>query len=132
MISFSGILLIIIGLFTWYHFSQKQDSYTFEACVLTKQSGSLMVYKKDSHVTDRLCHVNIKDVSLKGADGKPVIADSIEPGQMVQVTGGGAVLAIDPPIYQTVYNVNVINGKNAALYEEGIKASAKFIASIPS
>lgn len=109
-----------------------QDSYTFEACVLTKQNSSLMVYQKDIHATDRLCHVNIKDASVKGADGKPIPFDSIEPGQMIKVTGGGVVLAIDPPIYQTVYDVIVLREKNSALYEEGIKAAAKYITSIPS
>lgn len=108
------------------------DSYTFVACVLTKQSSSLMVYKKDIHAADRLCHVNIKDASLRDTNGKPISADSIQPGQMIQVTGGGAVWDIYPPIYHTVYDVNVLKEKDAALYEEGMKGLAKFITPVRS
>ncbi len=108
------------------------DSYTFEACVLTKQSGSLMVYKKDIHDANRLCYVNIKDASLRDTNGKLIAADSMEPGQMVQVTGGGAVWAINPPVCHTIYEVVVLEEKDAALYEEGMKESAKFITPVRS
>ena len=91
-----------------------------------RNNSSLLVYKKDTHSTDRLCYINTKDASVTGIDGKSVTADSIEPGQIIQVTGGGAVLAVAPPIYHTIYHIYILNEKNNALYDEGKKASSKF------
>ena len=126
IIFLSVLLLATGGCFIVYHAFSKQDSVSFEACVLTRQkNSSLLVYKKDTHAADRLCTVNIKDVSITGTNGKPVAAGSIEPGQMVQVTAGGTVLAVYPAIYHTVYHINVLNEKNGTLYDEGKKESAK-------
>lgn len=85
-----------------------------------------MVYKKDTHSTDRLCYINTKDVPVTGIDGKSVTANSIEPGQMIQVTGGGAVLAVAPPIYHTIYHISILNRNNDTLYNEGKKALEQF------
>ena len=127
LLLFLSISLIVISLFILYRLFSKQDSYTFEACVLTERNNSsLLVYKKDTHSTDRLCYINTKDASVTGIDGKSVTADSIEPGQIIQVTGGGAVLAVAPPIYHTIYHIYILNEKNNALYDEGKKASSKF------
>ncbi|HVI42824.1 MAG TPA: hypothetical protein VM577_19630 [Anaerovoracaceae bacterium] len=118
------VLILALGLVAIYFTTHKNDTkIVFNACVISKDDKRLLVYKEDNTTTDRLCYVSIEKASLLGPNKQSISIDSIELGQMIKVTAGGFVRAIAPPTYETVYAVDILNGKNSILYEEGVKAS---------
>mgnify|MGYP006875884507 CR=1 FL=1 len=96
----------------------------FRACALVKERENLLVYKEDTAATDRLCILSTKAAALTGPEGRPVSPDSIGPGEIVEATSSGVVLAIWPPIYPTVEGIAATGARDPLLYAEGMKAAA--------
>ena len=121
----SLILSVSVGLFAAFSFSGANDrENVFRSCVLVKEEKSLLVYKSDSTAVDRLCMIRAEKVPVTGPSGEAVSIDSLKTGEMIEVSYGGVVLAVWPPIYQDVYGIADTGTKDDLLYDEGMKAAA--------